>query len=225
MPSEGLALQALLPSLRTGDLLLFRSERFSAKFLQHALKAQYTHLAVVIIFPGLQAQPLLLEADPGTGLMRNWSLATRAHLHLIDFCSRLLGWQEEGRGNQAVIRRLEFADDMPQMHEDAVLQLLVDSTCIDPSFKLGSVEPVNQTHVLLEALYGSELVHQLSVQNGADGLSSLRCAEAAALVYRALGLLPHWVEASTLTLRDFSETSLPFKEGISLGIPSAIAKE
>jgi hypothetical protein len=143
MPSESLALQALLPSLRTGDLLLFQSEKFSAKFLQHALKAPYSHLAVVIIFPGLQAQPLLLEADPGTALMRNWSSATRAHLHLIDFCSRLLGWQA-GRGNQAVIRRLEVANGMPQMHEDAVLQLLAQSTTIDSSVKLGSVEPVNQ---------------------------------------------------------------------------------
>ena len=29
-----------LPSLRTGDLVLFQSESFTAKFFQHALKAK-----------------------------------------------------------------------------------------------------------------------------------------------------------------------------------------
>merc|ERR1712118_220455 len=99
-------LPEMLPLLQTGDLVLFQSDTFTAKFFQNALKAKYSHLGVVVIVPGLQKMPLLLEPDPDASFICNWPTATIAHLHLIDVSSRLSSWQD-GKNNCASIRRLQ----------------------------------------------------------------------------------------------------------------------
>ena len=55
--------------MKTGDLLLMQSEAFTARFVTHALRCEYAHLAVVVRLPRLPGTVFLLEADPEAHLV------------------------------------------------------------------------------------------------------------------------------------------------------------
>ena len=47
--------------MRTGDLVLMQSEAFTARFVTHAMRCEYAHLAIVVRLPKLPGTVLLLE--------------------------------------------------------------------------------------------------------------------------------------------------------------------
>ena len=49
------------PQVRTGDLVLMQSEAFTARFVTHAMRCEYAHLAIVVRLPKLPGTVLLLE--------------------------------------------------------------------------------------------------------------------------------------------------------------------
>ena len=51
--TKTISLQELLVTVKTGDLLLMQSEAFTARFVTHALRCEYAHLAVVVRLPRL----------------------------------------------------------------------------------------------------------------------------------------------------------------------------
>ena len=67
--TKTISLQELLVTVKTGDLLLMQSEAFTARFVTHALRCEYAHLAVVVRLPRLPGTVFLLEADPEAHLV------------------------------------------------------------------------------------------------------------------------------------------------------------
>jgi hypothetical protein len=48
-PSLALTLALSLAQVRTGDLVLMQSEAFTARFVTHALRCEYAHLAIYLL--------------------------------------------------------------------------------------------------------------------------------------------------------------------------------
>jgi len=225
----------MIPDLRTGDLVLFRSHKLSARIAQLALRCPFSHAAVVVVLPSLPHLPFLVEADPN-GVHLPVNLASEIELHTVDCRSRLGSWLRVPR-NQLVVRHL--TQDSPTLASGGWSQLLHLASALAREPKLsrrgsrnfgdrpsvlsmpttGSsmsvtvkdsneaphARKVSHMHALLDALYGAEFVSSLAMLNSADAIASLAAAEATARAYQAIGAIDESADPASYTLKDFSD--------------------
>ena len=225
-------LDEVLEHMKTGDLVLLQSDAFSARFVQHALRCEYSHCAVVVRLPKLPGIVFLLEADPDAHHCES-SSDTRWHLQLVDARSRLASWLEAS-SHYVSLRALTRPADAPVGLTDELLDLLCPPQEAWDKALGGSggggggggataASATNHMQALIEALYGLPFARDFGWLNSMEGIASMRAAEAVCLAYKALGALDQGFDTSSLTLTDFS-LDPPLALGYSLGAPVAITR-
>ena len=168
--------------MRTGDLVLMQSEAFTARFVTHAMRCEYAHLAIVVRLPKLPGTVLLLEADPEAHFVESCG-DTAWHLQLIDARSRLSSWLD-GATNSLAFRQLTRpVGAVAGSSSDALLSLLCPPTMQWDTPGLATVK-VNHMQALLKALYGLRFAADYADLNAMEGIDSLRSAEMACLAYK-----------------------------------------
>ena len=206
---------------------MMQSEAFTARFVTHAMRCEYAHLAIVVRLPKLPGTVLLLEADPEAHIVES-SRDTRWHLQLVDARSRLSCWLDGASNNLAFRQLSRPVGAVAGASSDALLTLLCppevqwDTPGLAAANRSGREGEVNHMQALIEALYGLNFSADFADLNAMEGIDSLRSAEMACLAYKALGALPEDFDGTSLTLSDFSRLP-PLELGYSLGPAIGVA--
>lgn len=228
--SDTRLLNEVLDELHTGDLVLMQSEAFTARFVTHAMRCEYSHLAIAVRLPKLDGTVFLLEADPEAHFVESMR-ETRWHLQLVDARSRLSCWLE-GPTNYLAVRKLERPVSAGRGAPGQLLELLCPPVeqwdkpsrrkSTQAGYSSGGGVDINHMQALIEALYGLSFAADFADLNAMEGLDSMRSTEAVCLAYRALGAFDASFDVSSLTLSDFN-LQPPFELGYSLGPPIGVA--
>jgi hypothetical protein len=157
--------------LRTGDLVLFSGTGTFSRLIKFASGGKWSHVGLVLVEPGLHAEPLLWEATQLCDVQDVEREDAREGVQLVPLRERVRLYDGE-----VTCRQL----DRPLTAE--MLGRLAERRGV-----LGQ-RPYEQREVeLARAVYDG-----WGGASPREDLSSIYCAELVAEVYQALGLLPEW---------------------------------
>lgn len=180
-------LDAIAPSLRTGDLLLFSGKSWSSEGIKRLTSSFWSHVGLV----------WRVEAGPHAGVLAVWESTTLADLPDLDTGHAHAGVQRVelrarlrqcfAAGYHVGVRHLEPAPD-------ATMLAALDQLRLELMGR-----PYEQSELeLLRAVYEGAL------GDNEAGLDSLFCSELVAEAYLRMGLLDAGVASNEYTPRDFS---------------------